>query len=246
VSVRFSTIPSSNTWMQVSDCTDSAVLTNVSVSIPTAGGRRANSRRTVRRVSAGALSEVTRLKLTDIDSARDVLWVRFGKGRKDRQALLPPKLRELLRCYWRTRKPKDWLFPGASWPAHLSENDFPGLPESRPFSRHRQVHSPAFVSTRLRHSLAGNRRQPLYDSSAARPCQSHDDGALSASRRRECARDHQSPGIAGVAPSYSTEGMKPHRLELADVFRTHQHDFRARWNSVLSRRSCSGSSAGES
>src|ERR1700683_2881174 len=31
-------------------------------------------------------------------------------------------------------------------PAHLSENDFPGLPESRPFSRHRQVHSSAFVS----------------------------------------------------------------------------------------------------
>src|SRR5580704_11804964 len=29
--------------------------------------------------------------------------------------------------------------------------------------------------------------------------------------------------------------MKPHRLELADVFRTHQHDFLARWNSVLSR-----------
>ena len=29
--------------------------------------------------------------------------------------------------------------------------------------------------------------------------------------------------------------MKPHRLELADVFRTHQHDFLPRWNSVLSR-----------
>src|SRR5580658_7295771 len=29
--------------------------------------------------------------------------------------------------------------------------------------------------------------------------------------------------------------MKPHRLELADVFRTHQHHFLARWNSVLSR-----------
>jgi hypothetical protein len=29
--------------------------------------------------------------------------------------------------------------------------------------------------------------------------------------------------------------MKEHRLELADVFRTHQHDFLTRWNSVLSR-----------
>jgi integrase/recombinase XerD len=59
------------------------------------------------------VSEVTRLKVADIDSARNVLWVRFGKGRKDRQALLPPKLRELLRCYWRSQRPTDWLFPGA-------------------------------------------------------------------------------------------------------------------------------------
>jgi integrase len=51
--------------------------------------------------------------VADIDSARSVLWVRSGKGRRDRQALLPPKLRELLRCYWRTRRPTDWLFPGA-------------------------------------------------------------------------------------------------------------------------------------
>lgn len=29
--------------------------------------------------------------------------------------------------------------------------------------------------------------------------------------------------------------MNQHRLELADVFRTHQHDFLTRWNSVLSR-----------
>jgi integrase/recombinase XerD len=59
------------------------------------------------------VSEVTRLKVADIDSGRNVLWVRFGKGRKDRQALLPPKLRELLRCYWRSQRPGEWLFPGA-------------------------------------------------------------------------------------------------------------------------------------
>lgn len=59
------------------------------------------------------VSEVTRLKVADIDSARNVLWVRSGKGRKDRQGLLPPKLRDLLRCYWRSRRPTDWLFPGA-------------------------------------------------------------------------------------------------------------------------------------
>ncbi len=35
------------------------------------------------------VSEVTQLKAGDIDSARNVLWVRRGKGRKDRQTLLP-------------------------------------------------------------------------------------------------------------------------------------------------------------
>src|SRR5271166_2369851 len=59
------------------------------------------------------VSEVTRLKVADIESARNVLWVRSGKGRKDRQALLLAKLRELLRCYWRSRRPTHWLFPGA-------------------------------------------------------------------------------------------------------------------------------------
>ena len=59
------------------------------------------------------VAEVARLKISDIDSARNVLWVRHGKGRKDRQTLLPAKLLELLRCYWRTQRPTEWLFPGA-------------------------------------------------------------------------------------------------------------------------------------
>jgi site-specific recombinase XerD len=60
------------------------------------------------------VAEVTQLKVSDIDSARKVLWVRHGKGRKDRQTLLPAKLLELLRCYWRTKRPNNWLFPGAN------------------------------------------------------------------------------------------------------------------------------------
>src|SRR5712692_1114051 len=59
------------------------------------------------------VSEVTQLKVSDIDSARNVLRVRHGKGRKDRQTLLPAKLLELLRCYWRSQRPTDWLFPSA-------------------------------------------------------------------------------------------------------------------------------------
>ena len=58
------------------------------------------------------VSETAKLKVSDIDSGRGMIWVRGGKGHKDRQSLLPPKLLELLRTYYRWRRPKDWLFPG--------------------------------------------------------------------------------------------------------------------------------------
>ena len=66
------------------------------------------------------VAEVAQLKVSDIDAGRNVLWVRHGKGRKDRQTLLPPKLLELLRCYWRSQRPTDWLFPGADATQPLS------------------------------------------------------------------------------------------------------------------------------
>jgi len=66
------------------------------------------------------VAEVAQLKVSDIDPGRNVLWVRHGKGRKDRQTLLPPKLLELLRCYWRSQRPTDWLFPGADATQPLS------------------------------------------------------------------------------------------------------------------------------
>jgi integrase/recombinase XerD len=57
------------------------------------------------------VAEATQLKPGDIDARRNVLWVRQGKGRKDRQTLLPAKLLELLRLYWRAERPGEWLFP---------------------------------------------------------------------------------------------------------------------------------------
>jgi integrase/recombinase XerD len=58
------------------------------------------------------ISEAIRLKPTDIDSQRMVIRVEQGKGQKDRYVMLSPKLLEILRSYWRTLRPKDWLFPG--------------------------------------------------------------------------------------------------------------------------------------
>ena len=60
------------------------------------------------------VSEVTHLRLSDIDSQRQVIRIRQGKGHKDRQVMLSPKLLEALRIYWKSYRPKVWLFPGES------------------------------------------------------------------------------------------------------------------------------------
>ncbi|ESZ03176.1 hypothetical protein X735_33225 [Mesorhizobium sp. L2C085B000] len=41
-----------------------------------------------------------------------VIRVEQGKGQKDRYVMLSPKLLEILRDYWKVRRPKEWLFPG--------------------------------------------------------------------------------------------------------------------------------------
>ena len=64
------------------------------------------------------VSEAVALKPDAIDSKRMVIRVEQGKGRKDRYVMLSPKLLDLLRDYWRTVRPKQWLFPG----------DVPGQP----------------------------------------------------------------------------------------------------------------------
>ena len=62
-------------------------------------------------------AELTHLKVSDIDSQRMVIHVQGGKGRKDRDVMLSPKLLEALREHWRglPRKPSAWLFPGNRW-----------------------------------------------------------------------------------------------------------------------------------
>jgi integrase/recombinase XerD len=58
------------------------------------------------------ISEVVALRVDDIDSQRMVLRVRQGKGRKDRNVMLSPRLLALLREYWKVARPAEWLFPG--------------------------------------------------------------------------------------------------------------------------------------
>jgi site-specific recombinase XerD len=58
------------------------------------------------------VSEVANLKVADIDSKRMLIRVEQGKGRKDRNAMLSPRLLELLRDWWWVGRPTTWLFPG--------------------------------------------------------------------------------------------------------------------------------------
>ncbi len=67
------------------------------------------------------LNEVLNLKVTDVDGERMILRVDQGKGRKDRNVMLSPKLLETLRTYWRQARPRVWLFPGQGGKRHLHQ-----------------------------------------------------------------------------------------------------------------------------
>ena len=73
---------------------------------------------------AGGLrvSEAVSLRPTEIDSQRMVIRVDQGKGRKDRYVMLSPRLLQILRDWWKVKKPKQWLFPGGILGTHITRN----------------------------------------------------------------------------------------------------------------------------
>lgn len=66
------------------------------------------------------VSEVVALELSDVDSARMLIRVRHGKGRKDRFVPLSLTLLEHLRVYWRAYRPPRWLFASSDAQRPLS------------------------------------------------------------------------------------------------------------------------------
>ena len=74
------------------------------------------------------VSEVCMVRTCDIDSKNMLLYVFHGKGNKDRYTVLPQKVLDILRDYWRKTNPSKesgWLFPSASVSGHLER----GVPE---------------------------------------------------------------------------------------------------------------------
>ena len=58
------------------------------------------------------MGELLRLKPQDILSDRNLLHIKQSKGKKDRVVPLSSKLLEMLREYYKSYKPKVWLFEG--------------------------------------------------------------------------------------------------------------------------------------
>jgi len=65
-------------------------------------------------------SELLNLKPTDIDANRMLIIIRQAKGKKDRIVPLSPKILDMLRQYYKSYKPEQWLFEG----------QYPGTPYS--------------------------------------------------------------------------------------------------------------------
>lgn len=98
------------------------------------------------------LSEGCRVRIEDIDSTRMLLWVRNGKGGKDRSVPLPEQALRRLRTYWsELRPPGPWLFTtsrsGAPISLSLPQKAFRAAVLQSPVNKKASVHT-------LRHSYA--------------------------------------------------------------------------------------------
>jgi site-specific recombinase XerD len=69
------------------------------------------------------ISEIARLKTSDIKSNEMRLFVQGAKGQKDRYTLLPQNTLETLRLYWKKYKPnnaENWIFPSNGYLGHIT------------------------------------------------------------------------------------------------------------------------------
>lgn len=66
------------------------------------------------------VSEVVALKKEHIDFSRQLIYIRMGKGRKDRYTMLSEKASQYLRDYYKLFGIEKWIFPGQESNRHLS------------------------------------------------------------------------------------------------------------------------------
>ena len=199
------------------------------------------------------VSEAVRLKPAAIDSQRMVIRVEAGKGRKDRYVMLSPRLLDLLRDYWKTARPKEWLFPG----------DLPGSRSRRPRWRTPAggpVRDPAshgrsrriLCATHSRFPAGVRDRSTYYPITARSPQSCYHGEYLRIATSKVCATASPLDALQRAPPRRTwcpPDGAAVPRegLEVADVFRRFGPAFRdhhgaslsvARWRAMTAIESC--------
>lgn len=91
------------------------------------------------------ISEIINLKPANIDSKRMLITIVQGKGRKDRQTMLPDSLLSDLRIYYKQHRPKEYLFEG-QWGGKYSKRSIQEIVK--------QHLGPQYHIHQLRHSFA--------------------------------------------------------------------------------------------
>ena len=173
-------------------------------------------------------AEAAHLKVSDIDSQRMVVHIREGKGGKDRDVMLSPKLLEELRAYWRglRRKPKEWLFPGNRWHTSSHPVTTKVLWSACQIAAERagleqQEHPSAHFETLFRHTSSRSRRRPAHHPDPARPSRPRSNDRLPASVPTASQRDRQPARCTHVLFAGRTQAQFMSRplLEMADIVR---------------------------
>ena len=100
-------------------------------------------------------AELSELKVSDIDSQRMVIHIQKGKGQRDRDLPMTPKLLEALRDYWRWARSKVYLFPS---PYGTSDEEEPISPKTVYYACHKAAVRAGLTKRigphTLRHSFA--------------------------------------------------------------------------------------------
>ena len=97
------------------------------------------------------VGEVVKLRPEDIDSERNLIRVRGGKGNKDRYTVLSDVALDVIRGYYLAWKPEKYLFPGNRKGSHLSTRSVQNVVSE---ARKRSGIKKKFSTHVLRHSFA--------------------------------------------------------------------------------------------
>ncbi len=96
-------------------------------------------------------SELLKLTIKDIDGERKILTIRGAKGKKDRIVGLSDSLLEMLREYYKSYRPKYWLFEGQGSGQPYSEKSLAAILKNA--ARKAKINKPVSPHW-LRHSFA--------------------------------------------------------------------------------------------